>query len=509
MFHLTIKDSAGHMVCDLSFDTASVLIGRTPGCDIQLADNSVSRKHLRFWDTAEGCFYEDLHSANGVQREGEKITGVCSFEEEVTLRVGIYTLHCQGPAAFEEKYPCYLRPLGETASEVVYPLAPGQNLIGRDEQCAVPLSGESVSRKHASITLGAGGVFQLADLESHAGSSVNGEAHERVSIQHGDQLKLGDHELLFGLTQTQIHKIYPDGQVPETLRWSQNQAQLLAGRRSPSKSGVAWPMIALAGAALTVAIVAAVLAVVNTGDSESVARKVVAEEAARSKAAGNKLSNSDIHPYMDKRTVYIQAKAEKGFSSGTGFFIAPDLVLTNRHVVGDAKAVKLINSAIKYNTPKGYADAEVIKLSAGRWPCTGHCRDYAVVRVQGYRSPDTQRFTRHVEQLDEVLAFGYPSAVVEYSQWGKKKKAPPVVSTRGVVNAIMNEGMIINHDARVLPGNSGGPLVDRCARVVGINTFVGGKNHKADFALGVLDILKFLEESNIKVTIDPARCTGG
>lgn len=43
-----------------------LIVGREAGCDLQLCDDSVSRRHARLETAAEGCFIADMGSTNGV-----------------------------------------------------------------------------------------------------------------------------------------------------------------------------------------------------------------------------------------------------------------------------------------------------------------------------------------------------------------------------------------------------------------------------------------------------------
>src|SRR3546814_12594507 len=58
---------------------------------------------------------------------------------------------------------------------------------------------------------------------------------------------------------------------------------------------------------------------------------------------------------------------------------------------------------------------------------------------------------------------------------GDAGPTPDLNLTQGVVQSVQNspQGVpVLVHTASVLQGNSGGPLVDACGRVVGINTFI-------------------------------------
>jgi DNA-binding winged helix-turn-helix (wHTH) protein len=91
------------------------------------------------------------------------------------------------------------------------PLAPGENVLGRDEDVNVRIDAPSVSRRHACITVAAGGEPPtLEDLGSKNGTWLHGRRLEGgpTPLQDGDAVRLGRVELLFldskekGSTQT-------------------------------------------------------------------------------------------------------------------------------------------------------------------------------------------------------------------------------------------------------------------------------------------------------------------
>jgi DNA-binding winged helix-turn-helix (wHTH) protein len=79
----------------------------------------------------------------------------------------------------------------------VYRLAVGDNLIGRDDACAIAIDVAGVSRRHAAIRIDADrGVIE--DIGSKNGTSLNGE---RISapteLRDGDRILLGAATLVF------------------------------------------------------------------------------------------------------------------------------------------------------------------------------------------------------------------------------------------------------------------------------------------------------------------------
>ena len=72
----------------------------------------------------------------------------------------------------------------------------GKNVIGTAADCDVVLSDKKLSRKHATIRY-EGGEFQIADLDSSNGTSVNDEKVQKHDLIDNDIIKLGDIEFEF------------------------------------------------------------------------------------------------------------------------------------------------------------------------------------------------------------------------------------------------------------------------------------------------------------------------
>jgi Nif-specific regulatory protein len=79
----------------------------------------------------------------------------------------------------------------------VWPLKGGPLLMGRDASNQVEVSDPAVSRKHCSIRELSSGSFEIADLDSHNGTAVNGTKVSRSPIKHGDRVRIGSSEYVF------------------------------------------------------------------------------------------------------------------------------------------------------------------------------------------------------------------------------------------------------------------------------------------------------------------------
>ena len=144
-------------------------------------------------------------------------------------------------------------------------------------------------------------------------------------------------------------------------------------------------------------------------------------------------------------------RIETGMGSGSGFFIAPGVIATNRHVV-EGGAVVLV----------ALADGTLLVGSVG---AVSESRDLAIVLVPvsaGVVGLDWGN-SQSLLVAEEVFAIGFPLGTF----------GPPVL-TKGVVSRVYEaiDGVTyVQTDAALNPGNSGGPLLDRCGKVVGIVTF--------------------------------------
>jgi S1-C subfamily serine protease len=216
--------------------------------------------------------------------------------------------------------------------------------------------------------------------------------------------------------------------------------------------------------------------------------------------------NGSLGQLLEQAVVLVIGAGDEGIGMGTGFFVTPKLIVTNRHVVEKLVADKI------FVTNKPLGGIKSAKLVAKTASSEFGEPDYALLEVEDAPPIQPLGLTRVANRLDDVVAAGYPTFVLAGdSQFrallaGDASAIPEMVATNGLISAIQllrENRPIIPNTASISAGNSGGPLVDRCGRVVGINTFGRINQEHADkinYAQKTDTLLEFLKSQNVAAT---------
>ena len=174
----------------------------------------------------------------------------------------------------------------------------------------------------------------------------------------------------------------------------------------------------------------------------------------------------------------VSLRTEAG--SGSGFFLSPDIIITNEHVVAGHSTV----------TVRSHDGVERSGRVVMRQPSV----DLATVKLSQpipQQALPVGRLT-DVRVGREVLAIGSPLGIEN-------------TVTRGIVSGIRRVGTVtlLQTDAAVNPGNSGGPLLNRQGEVVGITTLKLSRAEQMSFAVAIEHALPLLSGRPVASSSQP------
>jgi pSer/pThr/pTyr-binding forkhead associated (FHA) protein/tetratricopeptide (TPR) repeat protein len=232
-------------VREVPIGPTAIVIGRDESADIRVEDKKVSRRHAAFKLIDGEPWVEDLGSANGVKLNGKRIDKRARINPQDQIKVGGYRIalkdltdetgssvvdddrsaeRARGRAATPGGRPSQGRDVtpprpppegarGTRGRRTISPpddgrspvfvalddpvkgqrfvLRPGENIIGRLEECDVPVLDGSVSRQHARIVF-ARDRLSVSDLGASNGTFVNDTRVEMADLANGDVLRVGN-----------------------------------------------------------------------------------------------------------------------------------------------------------------------------------------------------------------------------------------------------------------------------------------------------------------------------
>jgi serine protease Do len=137
-------------------------------------------------------------------------------------------------------------------------------------------------------------------------------------------------------------------------------------------------------------------------------------------------------------------------AAGTGFVVDSDIVLTNQHVVAGVTKI--------------FATFSNNRRAIGQVLVTNDAQDLALIQV------DTGQIPPIIWGDDRTLAKGTPLKAIGYA---RDQRGPPAV-TQGTylqtyVDPPTGQAYLLT-DVPLDHGDSGGPLLNECGQVVGVNT---------------------------------------
>jgi S1-C subfamily serine protease len=336
-------------------------------------------------------------------------------------------------------------------------------LVGSGPENRLIIHDDEVDPIHALFEINDDGDVEIQDLRTKTGTLVNDERIGGVThVNDGDRVKIGNTVI----TATMHDPSEDDGvadpavevNVPAEAEHAPVEEDAVAlvtapegthvevvpeGQRRRLRERVRLAtMLAIGAAVLAVIAVIAVLAATGGDDTPSTAEIV-----------------SDVTP----STVLVRVSGTTGEGAGSGFVLdaKEGLIVTNFHVVNGADGITVVAQDT---------------VGSGKIVGASPCEDLAVVKIDDSDGLKTLKLgsQESLKQGEEVVAIGYPA---------NASNEDKLTSTAGVVSVVESSfrfdspdspqyANVVQTDAALNPGNSGGPLVDSKKELVGVNTAI-------------------------------------
>jgi len=204
----------------------------------------------------------------------------------------------------------------------------------------------------------------------------------------------------------------------------------------------------------------------------------------------NKVSTSVVSIVTSIQTTsynfFGQGRSSTSSAAGTGIIVSSDgYILTNKHVIEDATSISVV-----LDDGTTYSDVELV--------ATDPLNDVAYLKIKNVSdlTPATLGDSKTISVGQQVIAIG--NALGEY----QNTVTSGIISGTGrSVTASDSSGYnvetlndMIQTDAAINSGNSGGPLVNAAGEVIGINTATSSTAENMGFAIPISSVKGMLSQ---------------
>jgi serine protease Do len=190
---------------------------------------------------------------------------------------------------------------------------------------------------------------------------------------------------------------------------------------------------------------------------------------------------------------------------GSGFAVTSNLIVTNAHVVAPLQE----DSTILI----GVIPSQGSKSYGGKLVAVSQRNDLALIRLEEGRIPAVPLLGTPVEDGANVVAIGYPGTVDRAQGLSLDQLIEPMAPIKTLGNVSGGRSSqdfdTVLHTAPMAAGNSGGPLVDSCGRVVGVNSFgslSSGNDAEFGFAVSNREVAQFLRDAKVNFSQTSSEC---
>ncbi|MEM8750008.1 MAG: FHA domain-containing protein [Pseudomonadota bacterium] len=207
--------------------------------------------------------------------------------------------------------------------------------------------------------------------------------------------------------------------------------------------------------------------------------------------------------------VYVETA--RGAGSGTSFLVSGDnTVVTNYHVIAGAEKVLI-----------EFSEDGQFTSRAARVVWQSKAKDLAILQtlhpLRGQPLTLASFGETAPAKTEPVSAIGFPAIASSTQITGKNSDArmraelltDASISTGTVQRLVPSvDRLLIQHSADIHGGNSGGPLIDSCNRVVGVNT-LGLRGQTLEYSVHIQEVARALNREDLAHSTASGQCLLG
>jgi S1-C subfamily serine protease len=158
----------------------------------------------------------------------------------------------------------------------------------------------------------------------------------------------------------------------------------------------------------------------------------------------------NVQSILDIRSIQQQSELPtKRVSSGTGFFVSDEYIMTCSHVVSDSNTITILKNGTKYN-------AQIIMDNPSL--------DFSLLKINGYKSQKYFTTSKFLSENigNKLYTLGFPLSSILGSDI---RVTDGIISSKTGINS---DPIYFQMSAPIQPGNSGGPIINERFEVIGI-----------------------------------------
>ena len=367
-------------------------------------------------------------------------------------------------------------PKGSTDLEEVKNMSESEDLESTDSSVSSVEESETTDTSEQSET----SEQSKNEIEAEIEAETDSETEDKTEIEDKSESETESKDELEVESKDEVETTDQNNSIDDAK--AEESAESKNGKKPKTKTGknrfttfASLVAVALSGTALYYAYNRPTTSIFHSSNSASNNAATFAEGSISEIA--NSVSKSVVSIITNTSTTGSFFTGQVSQGAGTGFVISSDgYIATNKHVVANATKIGVI-----LDDGSTYEDVELIG--------TDPINDFAIVKIKDVKNLTPIKIgdskTTNIGQ--QVVAIGnalgtYQNSVTSGIISGKGRSLTASDSSRTTYETLSD---MIQTDAAINGGNSGGPLVNAAGEVIGINTAYASQGNNVGFAIPI------------------------